>query len=155
GRGTSASEAVILGLDRALSHGRADCAAIIRSDSGRRPVVVAHRGFRLPLEPDADAGVLGRAIHAAELVQGGPGLGGRDTLLEHHGLGAALAIPIPDATGSPAGALLVGRRRPVPFETDTLGALVMVADRLASALQPPPDEYREEWPLSALFASLD
>jgi CheY-like chemotaxis protein len=122
GRGTTPSETLILGLDRALSHGRADCAAIFQSAGGNPPIVLAHRGVRLRLEPDA-----------AEVVQAGPGLGGPDTLLEHHRLGAALAIPIPDRAGIPAGALLVGRRRAAPpsIPSDAISRLrrrVLVVD---------------------------
>ena len=67
-------------------------------------------------------------------MQAGPGLGAPDALLDHHGLGAALAIPIHAASGRPAGAFLAGRRRPVPFEADTIGTLIVAGDRLGAAL---------------------
>jgi signal transduction histidine kinase/CheY-like chemotaxis protein len=66
-----------------------------------------------------------------------------------------LAIPIHDQSGVPAGVLLVARRRPVPFEADAIGTLVVVADRLAEALRPRPDIARDEAVTSRLFASLD
>ena len=155
GRGTTPLETCILGIDRALSHGRADSAAILQSVPGHPIGVLAQRGFRLPLEPDADAGIVGRALQTAEVVQAGPGLGGPDALLELHGLEAAVAIPIRDHAGRPAGALLVGRRRPVTFEADAVGTLAMVADRLTGALRLRPDTTRDEADLSTLFASLD
>ena len=155
GRSTTPLETCILGIDRALYHGRADCAAILQSIPGQPVSVLTQRGFRLPLEPAADAGIVGRVLQTAEVVQAGPGLGGPDALLEEHGLGAALAIPIRDHTGLPDGVLLVGRRRAVPFEADAVGTLAMVADRLVGALRPRPDAARDETALSTLFTSLD
>lgn len=155
GRGTSQSEACLLAIDRALTHARADCAAILRPSGESTLTVLAQRGFRLPLEPRADEGIVGRAIHSDEVVQAGPGLGAPDALLDHHGLGAALAIPVHDPTGLPVGVFLVGRRRPVPFEPDTIGTLIVAADRLGEALRPGSERTREQAIPSGLFASLD
>lgn len=155
GRRTSQSEACLLAIDRAFTHARVDCAAILRLTSESTLTVLAERGFRLPIEARADEGIVGRAIHSAEVVQGGPGLGGPDILLDRHGLGAALAIPVLDRSGLPAGALLVGRRRPVPFEPEAVGTLVTVADRLADAFHVPSAGPADEATPSALFVSLD
>ncbi len=155
GRGTTAAEACFLAIDRALTHARADCAAIIRPDGETGPVVLAERGFRLPLEVRAGEGIVGRALGSNEVVQGGPGLGGPDALLELHGLGAALVIPVADHAGLPVGAFLVGRRRPVPFEPDTIGALVVAAARLGESLEARPAATREDAGLTTLFESLD
>jgi signal transduction histidine kinase/CheY-like chemotaxis protein len=155
GRGTSPSEACLLAIDRALTHARADCAAILQLAGDGPPTVLAQRGFRLPIEARADDGIVGRAIHASEVVQAGPGLGGPDGLLDRHGLGAALAIPLGNRDRPPAGAFLVGRRRPVPFDHEAIGALVTVADRLADALRVPPAETPAEPVPLTLFASLD
>ena len=116
---------------------------------------LAQRGFRLPLEIRPSEGIVGRALASDEVVQGGPGLGGPDALLEQHGLGAALAIPVPDHAGLPLGALLVARRRPVPFEPDTIGALVVAAARLGESLETRPAGPREDAVPTALFESLD
>jgi CheY-like chemotaxis protein len=155
GRSTTPFETCVLGIDRALSHGGADCAAVLQGSPGSSVTVLAQRGFRLSLEPHADAGILGRALHTAEVIQWGPALGGPDALLAHHGLEAALAIPIRDSNGLPAGALLVGRRRPAPFDADAVGMLVMVADRLIGTLGPGPAHARDEASTLTLFASLD
>ena len=155
GRGTTESETCLLAIDRAFTHARADCAAITPARRRRGLIVAAQRGFRLPLEVRSDEGIVGRALAVEEVVQGGPGLGGPDALLERHGLTAALAIPVPDHTGRPLGAFLVGRRRPVPFEPDTIGALVVAAARLGESLQPRPDGPREEAAPAAFFESLD
>jgi signal transduction histidine kinase/CheY-like chemotaxis protein len=155
GRGTTLFETCILGIDRALSQARADCAAILQRTGDRALTVLAQRGFRLPLEPDAGAGIVGRALDASEVVQAGPGLGGPDALLEHHGLGAAVAVPIRDDTGLANGVLLVGRRRPVPFEADAVGTLLMVADRLPGAIRPGPGTQRDQTSTLTLFTSLD
>jgi hypothetical protein len=64
GRGTSQSEACLLAIDRALTHARADCAAILRLAGDGPLAVLAQRGFRLPLEARADDGIVGRAIHS-------------------------------------------------------------------------------------------
>jgi CheY-like chemotaxis protein len=155
GRGTSQSEACLLAIDRALTHARADCAAILQPSGEGTLTVLAQRGFRLPLEPRADEGIAGRAIHADEVVQAGPGLGASDALLDHHGLGAALAIPVHASTGLPTGAFLVGRRRPVPFEPDTIGTLIVAADRLGEALRSRSARAREDAIPSGLIASPD
>jgi signal transduction histidine kinase/ActR/RegA family two-component response regulator len=155
GRRTSQSEACLLAIDRAFTYARADCAAILQPTREGTLTVLAERGFRLPLEARADEGIVGRAIRSAEVVQAGPGLGGPDTLLDRHGLGAALAIPVPDRAGLPAGALLVGRRRPVPFEPEAVGTLVTVADRLADAFHVRAAGTGDEATPSALFVSLD
>lgn len=155
GRGTTPSEASVLAIDRVLTQARADCAAIIRSDGSTGLTVVAQRGFRLPLAPGADEGIVGRAIRSGEVVQGGPGLGVPDAVMDAEGLGAALAVPLPDRAGAPFGALLAGRRRAVPMEPDVVAALVLVADRLADALGPPPESPREEPAPATLFESLD
>ncbi|HEY7600982.1 MAG TPA: ATP-binding protein [Methylomirabilota bacterium] len=158
GRGTTAAEACLLAVDRAITHARADCAAILeRTDGGTLPIL-AQRGFRRALEARVDEGIVGRAVQTAEVVQAGLGLGGPDGLLDAHGLGAALAVPILDGAGGVVGALLAGRRRGVAFEPDAVGSLVMVADRVAAALRvqpigvPAPPSERSP---SALFASLD
>jgi signal transduction histidine kinase len=153
-RGTSQSEACLLAIDRTFTHARVDCAAILRPAGEHTLAVLAQRGFRLPLEARANEGIVGRAIHSAEVVQAGHGLGGPDILLDRHGLGAALAIPVLDRAGLPAGALLVGRRRPVPFEAEAVGTLVTVADRLADALHVSTGPGDEATP-SSLFVSLD
>ena len=88
-------------------------------------------------------------------MQAGPGLGAPDALLEHHGLGAALAIPIHAASGRPVGAFLVGRRRPVPFEADTIGTLIVAGDRLGAALLGESEGAGEPVTPAGLFASLD
>lgn len=155
GRGTTSAEACFLAIDRALTHARADCAAIIRPEGDAGPIVLAQRGFRLPLEIRPSEGIVGRALASNEVVQGGPGLGGPDTLLEQHGLGAALVIPVPDHPGLPLGALLVARRRPVPFEPDTIGALVVAAARLGESLETRPAGTREDTVPTTLFESLD
>jgi len=154
-RDTTAAEARFLAIDRALTHARADCAAIIQSDGDAGLSVVAQRGFRLPLEVHASEGIVGRALGSEEVVQGGPGLGGPDALLELHGVGAALAIPVPGRAGLPLGVLLVGRRRPVPFEPDTIGALVVAAARLGESLETRPTATREDAVPTTLFESLD
>ena len=155
GRGTDQSEACLLAIDRALIHARADYAAILRHSGGGTLTVLAQRGFRLPLEPRADDGIVGRAIDSDEVVQAGPGLGVRDALLDHHGLGAALAIPFHASTGLPVGAFLAGRRRPVPFEPDAIGTLIVAADRLGEALRTGSEEPSEPAIPFGLFASLD
>ena len=155
GRGTTSGEACFLAIDRALTHARADCAAIIRPDGDAGPIVVAQCGFRLPLEIRPSEGIVGRALASDEVVQGGHGLGGPDALLEQQGLGAALVIPVPDHAGLPLGALLVARRRPVPFEPDTIGALVVAAARLGESLETRPAGPREDAVPTALFESLD
>jgi signal transduction histidine kinase len=154
-QGRTPSEACLLAIDRALTHARADCAAVLRLTGESALSVLAERGFRRPLEPRSDEGIVGRAIESAEVVQAGPGLGARDPLLDHHGLGAALAIPVPHRTGLPAGALLVGRRRPVPFEADAIGTLVIVADRLGHLLDAGSDSASADPAPAELFASLD
>jgi signal transduction histidine kinase/ActR/RegA family two-component response regulator len=155
GRGTSRSEACLLAIDRALTHARADCAAILQLSGERSLTVLAQQGFRLPLEPRADDGIVGRAIHADEVVQAGPGLGAPDALLDQHGLGAALAIPIHAASGRPAGAFLAGRRRPVPFDADAIGTLIVAGDRLGAALLGESEGAGEPATPTGLFASLD
>jgi signal transduction histidine kinase len=155
GRGTTPGATCLLGIDRALTQTRADCAAIVRLTGESSLQVVAERGFRLPLEPQAHEGILGRALDTDEAVQAGPRLGGPDALLDAHGLEAALAIPIPGPRGAPAGALLVGRRRNVPFEPDAVGALLVVADRLAGAVGAPAPGHPEPGIPPDLFASLD
>jgi len=155
GRGTTPFETCVLAIDRALSLGRADCAAVLQGSPGSSLTVLAQRGFRLAFEPDADTGILARALQTAEVIQSGPGLGGPDALLAYHGLGAALAIPIRDSNGNLAGVLLVGRRRPMPFDADVVGMLMMVADRLVEALRSRPDPAGDEASTSTLFESLD
>jgi signal transduction histidine kinase/ActR/RegA family two-component response regulator len=155
GRGTTPDEACLLAIDRALTHARADCAAILRLDRDRGAIVLAERGFRLPLEVRSDEGIVGRAVGFDEVVQGGLGLGGPDALLERHGLGAALVVPVPDHAGLTLGAFLVGRRRPVPFEPDAIGALTVAAARLGERLETRPADTREETVPTALFESLD
>src|SRR5262249_56696494 len=123
-------------IDGVITQTGADCAAILRSDSTGALTVLAQRGFRRILDPRPDHGIVGRAIRTADVVQGGQGLGGADTLLEHEGLLAAVAIPLMDERGLAIGALFVGRRRPVPFESDALGTLLVVAQRLVEALGP-------------------
>ena len=154
-RGTSQPEACLLAIDRAFTHARADCAAILRPTGENEVTVLAQRGFRLSLEARASEGIVGRAIQSAEVVRAGSGLGGPDALLERHGLGAALAIPVLDRSGLPTGALLVGRRRSVPFEPEAVGALVTVADRLSDALHGASAGTGDESTLSSLFVSLD
>jgi signal transduction histidine kinase/ActR/RegA family two-component response regulator len=155
GRGTTPSEACLLAIDRALTHARADCAAVIRHDGDSGPVVLAQRGFRLPLEVRSGEGIVGRALGSDEVVQGGLRLGGPDALLELHGLGSALVIPVPDHAGLTLGAFLVGRRRPAPFEPDTIGALVVAAARLGESLEPRPAGTQEDRIPTTLFESLD
>ncbi len=158
GRGTTRSEACLLAVDRAITYARADCAAILGPAEGSTLAILAQRGFRVLPELRVGEGIVGRAVEAAEVVQAAPGLGGPDSLLETHGLGAALAVPIRDAAGLAVGALLAGRRRGVPFEADAVGALVMVADRLAEGFHARPGvapEPRSEPSAGALFASLD
>jgi signal transduction histidine kinase len=153
GRGTTRAEACLLAVDRAITHARADCAAIVTSTGEPTLAVLAQRGFRRPPDVRADDGIVGRAVRTSEVVQAAPGLGGPDPLLDDHGLGAAVAVPIPAG-----GALLAGRRRAVAFEPDAVGALVVVADRLAEALGARPAEppaSRSEPSPSSLFASLD
>ena len=91
GRGTTSAEACFLAIDRALTHARADCAAIIRPDGDAGPIVVAQRGFRLPLEIRPSEGIVGRALASDEVVQGGHGLGGPDAVASL--LGRASARP--------------------------------------------------------------
>jgi hypothetical protein len=62
GRGTTESETCLLAIDRAFTHARADCAAIIRPDGAAGLIVAAQRGFRLPLEVRSDEGIVGRAL---------------------------------------------------------------------------------------------
>jgi signal transduction histidine kinase len=155
GRGTTPSEACFLAIDRALSHARADCAAILRPAADGRVAVLAQRGFRLPLEVRADEGIVGRALGSDEVVQGGPGVGGPDPLLEHHGLSAAVVVPVADQTGRPLGAFLAGRRRAAPFEPEAIGALVVAAARLGDSLGAPPGSAREDDAFTALFESLE
>ena len=61
GRGMTPAEAYLLAVDRAVTHTRADCAAILQPTGERTLMVLAQRGFRLPLEPRADEGIVGRA----------------------------------------------------------------------------------------------
>jgi CheY-like chemotaxis protein len=154
-RGTAPAEACLLAVDRAITHARADCAGVLGVTGGNALTVLAQRGFRAALDVRADEGIVSRAVQTDEIVQAAPGLGGPDGLLDIHGLGAAVAVPIPGTAGFPAGALLAGRRRPVPFEADALGALVVVADRVAEALGPRSARPGNELTPSALFASLD
>ncbi len=157
-RGTTAAEACLLAVDRAITHARADCAAVLERADGGTLAIRAQRGFRDSLDARADEGIVGRAVETAEVVQAAPGLGGPDGLLDAHGLGAAVAVPIVDGAGRSVGALLAGRRRGVAFEPDSVGALVIVADRLAEALRArttgAPERKSERRP-AALFASLD
>jgi CheY-like chemotaxis protein len=153
-RGTTAAEACLLGVDRAITQARADCAAILEATEGNALAILGQRGFRLPLEARDDEGIVGRAVQTGDVVQGAPGLGGPDGLLETHGLATGLAVPIRDVTGSTVGVILAGRRRGVPFEPDAVGALVLVADRLAEVLRGRPPTGGEPTP-SDLFASLD
>jgi hypothetical protein len=155
GRGTTRPETCLLAIDRAVTSARADCVAILWRAADEPLTVLAQRGFRLPLVLRSGEGIAGRVLGAVEVVQAGPGLGAPDPLLSAHGLGAALALPVPDAAGLAAGVLLVGRRRPVPFEPDAIGTLVLVADRLADALRAPSDGPVEDPTPSSLFASLD
>jgi hypothetical protein len=155
GRGTTPAEACFLAIDRALTHARADCAAVIRHDGESEPQVLAERGFRLPLEVRSGEGIVGRALGSDEVVQGGPGLGGPDALLALHGLGAALVIPVPDHAGLTLGAFLVGRRRPTPFEPDAIGALVVAASRLGESFETRSPGIPAEAVPTALFESLD
>jgi signal transduction histidine kinase len=155
GRGTTPSEACFLAIDRALTHARADCAAILRPEADGAVAVLAQRGFRLALEVRADEGIVGRALAADEVVQGGPGVGGPDPVLEHHGLGAALVVPVADQAGRPLGAFLAGRRRAAPFEPEAIGALVVAAARLGDSLGAPPGSAREDDALTTLFESLE
>jgi CheY-like chemotaxis protein len=153
--GTTRSEACLLAIDRAFTHARADCAAVLQLTPESGLTVLAERGFRRPLEPHPDGGIVGRAIESAEVVQAGPGLGAHDPLFDDHGLGAALAIPISRQAGPPAGTFLVGRRRPVPFEADAIGTLVIVADRLGHALHVEADSQPADAAPAELFGSLD
>src|SRR5262245_24487542 len=152
--GTTPSEAYLLAIDRAISHARADCAAILGLGSEGALTVLAQRGFRDALEARPDEGIIGWALAAADVVQAGPGLGAPDPLLGRHGLGAALVVPVAGATGLPTGALLAGRRRAIPFEREAVALLVMVADRLTDALGAQVEWSRHE-PWSTFFASLN
>ena len=152
---TTAPQACLLAVDRAITHAQADCAAILRSGQDGTLETVAQRGFRLPLAPQADEGIVGRSFRTGEIVQAAPGMGGPDGLLDIHGLGCALVVPIHDAAGSPAAVLLAGRRRPVPFDPDAVGALVLVADRVAGVLAPHSVEAADGAIPSTVFASLD
>jgi len=155
GTATTAQEACLLAVDRAVTHGRADCAAVVRREPDGALETLAQRGFRLPLSPREDEGIVGRSLRTGEIVQTAPGSGGPDPLLEMHGIGSALVVPILDRAGAPAAALLAGRRRPIPFEPDAVGAMVVVADRLAGSLDTPPASALEDATSSAIFASLD
>jgi CheY-like chemotaxis protein len=154
GATTSAQEACLLAVDRAVTHGRADCAAVVRRELDGALEPLAQRGFRLSLSPH-DEGIVGRSLRSGEIVQIAPGVGGPDPLLEAHGIGSALVVPILDRAGAPVAALLAGRRRAVPFEPDAVGAMVVVADRLAGSLDTPPATAPEDATSSAIFASLD
>jgi CheY-like chemotaxis protein len=123
-----------LALDRAVWHARADVAAILTRRADGRLEMLAERGLAGLDVPDADAGIVGRALRSGEVVQAGPGLGTADALLTRTALGAAAAIPIRGASPAVLGVLLAGRRRPVPFEAAALGTLLLVADRLAISL---------------------
>lgn len=155
GGAATAREACLLAVDRAITHGRADFAAVVRRDPDGAIETLAQRGFRLPLTPREDEGIVDRSLRTGEIVQAAPGLGGPDAFLDAHGIGSALVMPILDRTGTPAAALLAGRRRAVPFEPDAIGALIVVADRVAASLDARPVTPADEGTPSAIFASLD
>ena len=152
---TTVPAACRLAVDRAITHARADCAAILGSGRDGTLDTLAQRGFGEPLAARSDEGILGRAFRTGEIVQAAPGTGGPDGFLDAHGLGCALVVPILDRSGAPAAVLLAGRRRPVPFDPDAVGALVLVADRVAAALTPPAAGVQEGAPSATLFESLD
>jgi signal transduction histidine kinase len=154
GREATVEAASRLAVDRAITHARADCAALLSVTPSGTLTATAQRGFRRALAARPGEGVVGRALETGEIVQAAPGLGGPDPLLDLHGIGAALVVPVLDPAGVPAAALLAGRRRPVPFEPDAVGALLLVADRVAGALRPGPEGADDAGP-STLFASLD
>jgi signal transduction histidine kinase len=164
GQAATPHEAGLLAVDRAITHARADCAALVQWGIEGAPPTIAQRGWRLPLDPRADAGILGRSLQTGEVVQAAPGLGASDDLLDAHGIAAALAVPILDPAGKPGGVLLAGRRRAVPFEPDAVAALILVSDRVAGVLHPttapapaapPPSRSRDAGAPATLFASLD
>jgi signal transduction histidine kinase len=155
GTAATTGEACVLAVDRTITHARADCAALFRLAPAGTLESLAQRGFPLRLAlRDAD-GIVGRSLRTGEIVQAAPGLGGPDALLDVHGLGCALVVPVLDRAGAPAAVLLAGRRRVVPFEPDAVGAMIIVADRVAGALGADRPTAGEAGTPSAVFASLD
>ena len=85
------------------------------------PIVVAQRGFRLPLEVRSERRRSSAARSPSdEVVQGDRGLGGPDALLEPPRPGGGPGHSGARSRGATAGALLVGRRRPSRSRPDTI-----------------------------------
>jgi signal transduction histidine kinase len=127
--------ALVLAIDRVIHGAGADCAALFLPTAGGDLVAPVHRGFTpAPSRLTPAEGIVGRALRERETIRAGPAHRAADPLLREHAVEHAVAIPVPPSGAEPLGVLLAGRRRVAAFGPEALEVLVLVADRLGSAL---------------------